>query len=75
MVIDMRDLGRLYGFYDELIKIHMNNFPDWRFSQLINNLERWLLDKKKIDDIFYVEENAMLRFLHEFVEDIKGNKT
>lgn len=71
----MRDLGRLYGFYDELIKIHMNNFPDWRFSQLINNLERWLLDKKKIDDIFYVEENAMLRFLQEFVEDIKGDKT
>ena len=70
----MRDLGRLYGFYDELMKIHMNNFPDWRFGQLINNLERWLLEKKRIDDIFYVEENAMLRFLQEFVEDIKGNK-
>ena len=37
----MRDLGRLYGFYDELMKIHMNNFSDWRFGQLINNLERW----------------------------------
>ena len=69
----MRDLGRLYGFYDELMKIHMNNFSDWRFSQLIKNLERWLSIKKRIDDIFYIEENAMLRYLDEFVEDIKGN--
>lgn len=69
----MRDLCRLYGFYDELMKIHMNNFPDWRFSQLINNLERWLSRKKRIDDIFYIEENAMLRYLNEFVEDMKGN--
>lgn len=67
----MRDVNRLYGFYNELMKIHMENFPDWRFGQLINNLERWLQVNKKIDDIFYIEENAMLRYINEFVENIK----
>lgn len=67
----MRDVNRLYGFYNELMKIHMENFPDWRFGQLINNLERWLQVNKKIDDIFYIEENAMLRYINEFVEDLK----
>lgn len=67
----MRDVNRLYEFYNELMKIHMENFPDWRFGQLINNLERWLQVNKKIDDIFYIEENAMLRYINEFVEYIK----
>ena len=64
----MRDVNRLYNFYNELMKIHMEHFPDWRFGQLINNLERWLQANKKIDDIFYIEENAMLRYINEFVE-------
>ena len=69
----MRDLNRLYGFYNELMKVHMENFPDMRFGQLINNLEQWLLRKKKVTDIFYIEEDKMLKYLNEFVEDIKGN--
>ena len=68
----MRDVNRLYGFYDELMKIHMEYFPDWRFGQLINNLERWLQVNKKIGDIFYIEENVMLNYINEFVEDVGG---
>ena len=68
----MRDVNRLYGFYNELMRIHIENFPDLRFGQLISCLERWLQLNKKIDDIFYIEEDDMLRFLHEFVEDLKG---
>lgn len=68
----MRDVNRLYGFYNELMKIHMENFPDWRFGQLVNNLERWLHLNKKIDDVFYIEEDTMLRYINEFVNDIKG---
>lgn len=68
----MRDVNRLYGFYNELMKIHMYNFPDWRFGQLINNLERWLQVNKKINDIFYIEEDKMLHYINEFVKDIKG---
>ena len=70
---NMRDVNRLYGFYNELMKIHMENFPDWRFGQLINNLERWSQINNKItwNDIFYVEEDKMLEYIKEFVKDIK----
>lgn len=64
----MRDPNRLYGFYNELMKIHMEKFPDWRFGQLVNNLERWLQVNKKINDIFYIEEDVMLRYISEFAE-------
>ena len=70
----MRDVNRLYEFYNELMKIHMENFPDWRFGQLISNLERWLQINKKINDIYFIEENAMLRYINEFVEDSKRFK-
>ena len=71
----MRDVNRLYGFYNELMKIHIENFPDWRFGQLINNLERWLQVNNKIPwcDIFYIEEDEMLHCINEFVKDIKTN--
>lgn len=65
----MRDVNRLYGFYNELMKIHIENFPDWRFGQLVNNFERWLQATKRIDDIFYIEEDAMLRYIDEFVNE------
>lgn len=68
----MRDPNRLYNFYNELMRIHMENFPDMRFGQLVCNLERWLQINKKINDIFYIEENAMLRYLDEFVESMRG---
>lgn len=67
----MRDPNRLYKFYNELMRIHMEKFPDWRFGQLICNLERWLKANKKIDDMFYIEEIAMMHFIDEFVEDMK----
>lgn len=68
----MRDPNRLYGFYNELMKVHMENFPDMRFGQLVCNLERWLQINKKINDIFYIEEKPMLRYLDEFVESMRG---
>ena len=64
----MRDVNRLYTFYNELMKIHMENFPDWRFGQLVSNLERWLQANKKINDIYFIEEKAMLNYINEFVE-------
>ena len=68
----MRDVNRLYGFYNELMKIHMENFQDWRFGQLVINLERWLQVHKDIDDMFFIEENEMLIYINEFVEYIKN---
>ena len=66
----MRDINRLDIFYDELKKIHKECFPDWRFGQFVNNLERWLQGNKGVVDIFYIEENEMLRYINEFVESI-----
>ena len=67
----MRDVNRLYGFYNELMKIHMENFPDWRFGQLIDNLEQWIRNVKSYDNLFYIEEDTMLSYINEFVEAIK----
>ena len=67
----MRDVNRLYGFYNELMKIHMENFPDWRFGQFINNFENWLKLDKKISDMFYIEEDKMLRYINEFAKDVR----
>lgn len=67
----MRDKDRLYNFYSELMRIHMAYFPDWRFGQFIWNLESWLRENKKVYDIFYIEEKAMLRYIDEFVEAVK----
>lgn len=67
----MRDINRLDVFYNELMRIHKENFPDWRFGQLVNNLERWLQANKGIVDIFYIEEDKMLQYLKEFVGDIE----
>lgn len=49
----------------------MAYFPDWRFGQFIWNLESWLRENKKVYDIFYIEEKAMLRYIDEFVEAVK----
>lgn len=63
----MRDPNRLYKFYNELMRIHIENFPDWRFGQLIGNFEAWLLIKKDICDIFYIEEEEFLKLINEYI--------
>ena len=67
----MRDPNRLYGFYNELTRVHIEHFPDWRFGQLMNNFLGWVQVKKE-KDFFYIEENKMLDLLHEYVQYIKG---
>lgn len=63
----MRDLNRLNGFYDELKKIHMEYFPDWRFGQLCSNFLEWLFGSLHIDP-FFIEEDRMLQYLKQYVE-------
>ena len=64
----MRDVKRLDAFYAELKEIHRNSFPDLRFGQLIMIFEQWLQTNKKINDMFYIEEDEMLNYLNEFVQ-------
>lgn len=67
----MRDTNRLDTFYDELKKIHKECFSDWRFGQLVNNLEKWLQSNNGIVDMFYIEEDKMLSYINDFVNDIE----
>ena len=66
----MRNPDRLYSFYDSLREIHMENFPDWRFGQLINNFMSWLWVVKKVD-CFFPEESDMIDYFKEFAEYVK----
>lgn len=61
----MRDPNRLYSFYEELRRIHMEHFPELRFGQFIDNFRYWLSDKKGVD-IFWPEETALLNYLREY---------
>ena len=64
----MRDPNRLDKFYREFRRIHKKYFPDWRFGQFICNFFGWIATEHKID-CFFPEEDRMLNFLREYVED------
>ena len=66
----MRDINRLDNFYDELKRIH-KYVPDWRFGQLIMNFMSWYYNKYK-NDCFYIEEDKMLNYIEEFIDEVKG---
>lgn len=63
----MRDAKRLDDFYDKINILHQKYFPDWRFGQLCNNFFRWLMQEKGID-LFFPEEDDMLRYFEEFCD-------
>ena len=62
----MRDPNRLYGFYTELMSLHMNNAPDIRVGQLFYNFSHWLMYEKLVD-IFYVEEDKFMQYMKEYL--------
>lgn len=64
----MRDPNRLNDFYDTLKEIHKTYFPDWRYGQLCSNFFGWLMSEKQID-LFFPEENEMLKYLKEFADE------
>jgi len=56
----MRDPNRLYKFYAELQRIHIQYFPDLRFGQfMVNFLKR--------TDPFYWEEDEFIERLRKYV--------
>lgn len=56
----MRDIGRISHFLYVLRKIWENNFPDWRFGQLMVNFI------KEYGDPFYMEDHVFIDKLLEF---------
>lgn len=61
----MRDPNRLYPFYDELRNLHMTEFSDWRFGQLISNFTRYMATNHGID-VFFLEEDKFIEYFKEF---------
>ena len=61
----MRNPNRLYDFYDEVRRIHMEYVPDWRFSQLVCNVFG------SIDIFFYMEEDKALQQLKTYFGENK----
>ena len=60
----MRDINRLYGFYDKLRESH-KKLPDWRFGQLIINF----FGTFNSDPWFY-EEDKMLKLFKDYCNKI-----
>lgn len=63
----MRNPDRLDLFYEEVKQIHKERFPDWRFGQLCSNFISWMFTEKKCD-IFFPEEEKLLKYLKEFAD-------
>lgn len=53
----MRDSARIYPFLNKFAELWMT-VPDWRFGQLVSNLQRW-----EDNDLFYVEDDDFLKKL------------
>ena len=67
----MRNPERLDNFYDEVRDLHKEVCPDWRFSQLIINFQRWIAVTYGIRDIFFIEEEEMIKYIRKFAEGLK----
>ena len=63
----MRNSNRLYNFYEELRRIHMQYVPDWRFGQFMSNV----LGEMQSEgiDCFFPEEDEMLKFIKKYFKD------
>lgn len=63
----MRDPNRTLPFCNELAAIWSEEFPDWRFGQLMYNFIIWYSNIKK-RDIFFSEEKNLWNCLKNLVE-------
>jgi len=61
----MRDLDRIEPFLKEFGEIWKEEFPDWRYLQLMSNFCGWVVSEKG-KDIFFIEEDECLKYFKEF---------
>lgn len=60
----MRGANRIDKFLEQLGKLWKEKVPDWRFMQLICNLQSFCGS-----DMFYMEEDRFLEHLNNFFEN------
>ena len=61
----MRNPDRIEPFCNELAKVWKENFPDWRFGQLMMNFLGTVATRI---DPFFPEEDKMIEYLHAYAE-------
>ena len=62
----MRDPERIDKLCAELAKIWKENYPDWRFMQLICNFQRWWNS-----DGFFYEDDVIIEKFCQFMDGVK----
>ena len=65
----MRDANRLDNIYNNFKELHKYAVPDWRFGQLMLNFMNWYYNKYKTD-IFYIEDDKIIKVFREFIDDM-----
>ena len=73
MKYEPRDTARIGSFCDRLAKAWAK-LPDWRFGQLMVNLMRDY-EAEHGRDIFYLEEDEMIREIEAYCERFSGGDT
>lgn len=68
----MRDPNRLYNFYNEVTRLQIKYYPDWRVGQFMINFLYWIQNDKK-RDAFYIEEDELLTYLKEYCGEEESN--
>ena len=64
----MRDINRIDKFLEKFGELWKENVPDWRFMQLICNLQ-----SAYGSDLFYIEEDKLLeKYLKGYFENVKS---
>ena len=56
----MRDINRIEPMMERLTELWKTECPDWRFGQLISNLQSFL------GDPFYIEDDEMINLIEQF---------
>lgn len=64
---EMRDKERIDNFLKEVGILWRKNVPDWRFMQLICNLQ-----SACGSDMFYMEEDRFLQHLENYFDSLNG---
>lgn len=57
----MRDINRIDEFTNELNRLWKTNCSDWRFFQLLCNIQRY-----GGSDLFYLEDDKALKLLRSY---------
>ena len=65
----MRDPNRLDNIYNNLKELHKYAVTDWRLGQLMLNFMSWYYNKYK-KDIFYIEDDKIVKVFREFIDDM-----